>query len=121
MKEKDELQVVHDLTFSGGEASVRKTKGERDQKATPDTGIRSVDTDTDWEKIPKSSLVGVMMEIVTRILGLRATFATQKRIDYAPKNGRQERVPSGWSCPGTGRGIYLSAEETHIRRHPITV
>lgn len=59
MIEKDKLQFVPDLTFSGGEASVRKTKGEREQKATLESGFTSVDEDMDWEKILGGSLVGV--------------------------------------------------------------
>lgn len=33
-----------------------------------------MNADTDWEKIPDNLLSGVVMEIITRILGLRAKF-----------------------------------------------
>ena len=38
-----------------------------------------MNADTDWQKIPECRLAGVMTEIITRILGLRAKFGTQKR------------------------------------------
>ena len=41
---------------------------------------RSVNAGTDWQKIPECRLAGVMTEIMTQILGLRAKFGTQKQI-----------------------------------------
>ena len=39
-----------------------------------------MNADRDWLKIPECQLAGVMTEIITRILGLRAKYGTQKQI-----------------------------------------
>ena len=82
VEEKEKLRVIHDLTFCGNKADerAREAPGERKSTATPETGARSVNEDTDWERVPKCALAGVMTEIIARILGLRAKFGTQKRI-----------------------------------------
>ena len=36
--------------------------------------------DIDWQQVPECRLAGVMTEVITRILGLRAKYGTQKRI-----------------------------------------
>ena len=67
------------MTF-GGQASARgrKDEGRRGPVARPEG--RSVNADTDWQEVPECQLAGVMKEIITRILGLRAKYGTQKRI-----------------------------------------
>ena len=41
---------------------------------------RFVNADTDWDSVPKCAVAGIMTEIVTPILGLRAKFGEEKRI-----------------------------------------
>ena len=40
----------------------------------------SVNADKDWQKLSECRLSGVMTEIISRILGYRAKFGTQKLI-----------------------------------------
>lgn len=86
--EKEKLQVIHDLTFSGGGATVQKTKGKREGEVTLKTEGRLANADTGWKKTPEYPLEGVMTDIITRILG--EVWDTEA--DSAPNNGRQERV-----------------------------
>ena len=79
VEEKEKLRVVHDLTF-GGQANAREGGGEGRQGSVLVPEGRSVNADTDWQKVPGCQLAGVMMEVITRILGLRAKYGTQKRI-----------------------------------------
>ena len=55
----------------GGQVNVREGRSGRGQGALPEPEGRSVNTDTDWKKIP--SVGGVLTAIVTRILGLRGS------------------------------------------------
>lgn len=69
MEWKEELGVIHDFTFSESGATVRQARKTREPKATLETENRSVNTDTDWLKVPESRLAGFMRENITRILG----------------------------------------------------
>ena len=76
---KGKLRVIHDLTF-GGQANAREGGGGGRQGSVPVPEDGSVNADIDWQKVPECQLAGVMMEVITRILGLRAKYGTQKRI-----------------------------------------
>lgn len=56
----EKLRIIHDLTFGGGGAGVRKARERREQKATLKTGDRSMNADTNWEKVSEYRLAGVM-------------------------------------------------------------
>lgn len=60
MDENEKLRVVHDLPFSGGEATVRKKRETREQEATLENGGRPVNAENDWERIPECRLAGAM-------------------------------------------------------------
>lgn len=47
VKEKENLLVIYDLTFSGGGADLWKTRGMRERAATLETEGRSGNADTD--------------------------------------------------------------------------
>ena len=76
VEEREKLQVIDDLTF-GGQANVREKRGggRRGPVTLPES--RLVNADTDWQKVPECQLAGVMMEVIIRILGLRAKYGTQ--------------------------------------------
>ena len=136
VEEEEKLRVIHDLIFCGNKADERgrKASGEMKSTAIPETGARSVNEDTDWEKVPKCAMAGVMTEISARILGLRANFGTQKRIllqkldvrsavrqvgiapggaaafAYRPGKKKCLRLQFGWrGSPGCVRGVVAGA------------
>ena len=75
MGKKEKLRVTHELTF-GCRVTVPGKRRAEGQEAS----LESVNADTDRHKIPEWRLAGVITHIITRILGLRAKFGTQKRI-----------------------------------------
>ena len=60
--------------------TVQEERGTEEQEAYIEPGGRSVNADTDWQKIPECRLDGGMADIITRILGLRAKVGTRKQI-----------------------------------------
>ena len=78
VEEKEKLRVIHGLTF-GGQTNAREGwGGEKD--SVPEPGGRSVNSDTNWKKVPECRLAGVIMEVITRFQELRVKYGTQERI-----------------------------------------
>ena len=72
-EEKEELHVIHDLTF--GDIEVW-TSGRKQVETTASGRGGYVNAYKDWKRIPKCALAGVLTELIKRIIGLRAKYST---------------------------------------------
>lgn len=79
IKERRKLRLIRGFTF-GVLVTVKEARGTLQQKAYMKPGGRSMNTGTDWRKIPECRLAGGMTAIITRVLGLQAIVGIRKWI-----------------------------------------
>lgn len=75
-----------------------------------------MNVDTDWTKISKCRLAGVMIDIITQILGLRVKFWTQKCILLQKMDTKNAFQQMGMAPDRTATFVYRLEDVIFVDR-----